>query len=126
MAGGLSTTEVMAESIRFEHIFFLEFKRESVSVMRDFLLNSQRSVSVMEISSSGSAVLYLQLEIHSSQKKCLSVINLDITVLGRKATRAMRAMRGNALETEPFQPYFGCTETFSKYYQLSISKQKEL
>ena len=26
----------------------------------------------------------------------------------------MRAMRGNALETVPIQPYFGCTESFLK------------
>ena len=29
-----------------------------------------------------------------------------------KGPRAMRAMRGNTLETVPFQPYFGCTESF--------------
>ena len=33
-------------------------------------------------------------------------------VLWKKATRAIRAMRGKALETVPFQPYFGCTESF--------------
>ena len=31
-----------------------------------------------------------------------------------KAPRAMRAMRGNTLETVPFQPYFACTESFLK------------
>ena len=40
-------------------------------------------------------------------------------VLWKKAPRAMRAMRGNTLETVPFQPYlfqpyFGCTESFLK------------
>ena len=34
----------------------------------------------MEINSSGSAILYLQLEINSLQKKSLSVINLDTTI----------------------------------------------
>ena len=33
---------------------------------------------------------------------------------GKKAPRAMRAMRGKALETVPFQPYFGCTKSFLK------------
>ena len=33
---------------------------------------------------------------------------------GKKAPRAMRAMRGKTLETVPFQPYFGCTESFLK------------
>ena len=42
--------------------------------------------------------------------------------LWRKATRAMRAMRGNALYTVPFQPYLGYTESFlkvlsDKYFQ---------
>ena len=31
----------------------------------------------METNSSGSAILYLELEIYPPQKKCLSVINLD-------------------------------------------------
>ena len=35
----------------------------------------------MEINSSGSAILYLHLEINFPQKKYLSVINLDTTVL---------------------------------------------
>ena len=34
----------------------------------------------MAINASGSAILYLQSEIHSPQKKCLSVINLDTTI----------------------------------------------
>ena len=33
-------------------------------------------------------------------------------VLWKKTPRAMRAMRGNDLETIPFQPYVGCTESF--------------
>ena len=49
--------------------------------MKDFLLNSHRSVSVMAINSSGSAILYLSLEINFPQKKSLSVINLDTTVI---------------------------------------------
>ena len=57
--------EMMTELIRFEPKICicngnsLEFKRESVSVMRDFLLDSQRTVAVMEINSSGSVILYL-------------------------------------------------------------------
>ena len=39
----------------------------------------------MEVSSSGSAILYLNLEISSPQNKCLSVINLDTTLLRRFA-----------------------------------------
>ena len=35
-------------------------------------------------------------------------------VLWKKATRAMRAMRGNTLETVPSQPCFGCAESFLK------------
>ena len=38
----------------------------------------------------------------------------DPGVLWKKAPRAMRAMRGKALETVPFQPYFGCTKSFLK------------
>ena len=38
----------------------------------------------------------------------------DPGVLWKKAPRAMRAMRGKTLETVPFQPYFGCTESFLK------------
>ena len=34
----------------------------------------------MEINSSGSAILYLQLDMNSSQRKCLSAISLDTTV----------------------------------------------
>ena len=36
----------------------------------------------------------------------------DPGVLWKKAPRAMRAMRVRALETVPFQPYFGCTKSF--------------
>ena len=36
----------------------------------------------------------------------------DPGVLWKKAPRAMRAMREKTLETVPFQPYFGCTESF--------------
>ena len=39
----------------------LEFKGESVSVIRDSLPTFHRSFSVMDINSSGSAILYLQL-----------------------------------------------------------------
>ena len=47
-------------------------------------------------------------------------------MLWRKAIRAMRAMRGNALETAPFQPYSGWTESFLKvlsnqYFQTTRS-----
>ena len=38
----------------------------------------------------------------------------DPGVLWKKAPRAMIAMRGKALETVPFQPYFGCTKSFLK------------
>ena len=38
----------------------------------------------------------------------------DPGVLWKKAPKAMRAMRGKTLETVPFQPYFGCTESFLK------------
>ena len=51
----------------------LEFKRESVSVMRDFLLKSHRSVSAMKINSSDSAILYLYLEKSPPEK--VSVCN---------------------------------------------------
>ena len=57
--------------------------------MRDFLLNYHRSVSVMAINSSGGAILYLQLEINSPQKKCLSVINLDTRVAEGSCELAM-------------------------------------
>ena len=45
-------------------------------------------------------------------------------VVWKKATRAMRAMRGNVLETLPFQLYFGCTGSFLKvlsneYFQVT-------
>ena len=33
-------------------------------------------------------------------------------VLRKKAPRAMRALRGKTLGTVPFQPYFGCEESF--------------
>ena len=36
----------------------------------------------------------------------------DPGVLWKNAPKAMRAMRGKTLETVPFQPYFGCTESF--------------
>ena len=36
------------------------------------------------------------------------------STVNRKAPRATRAVRGNTLETVPFQPYFGCTESFLK------------
>ena len=56
--------EMTTELIRFEPEICicngngneLQFKRESVTVMRDFLL---KSVSVIENNSSGSAILYL-------------------------------------------------------------------
>ena len=35
-------------------------------------------------------------------------------VLRKRAPRAMGAMRGKTLEAVPFQPYFGCTESFLK------------
>ena len=38
----------------------------------------------------------------------------DPGVLWKNAPRATRAMRGKTLETVPFQPYFGCTESFLK------------
>ena len=41
---------------------------------------------VMEINCSGNAILYLQLEINSPEKKCLSVTNLDATVSNRPKT----------------------------------------
>ena len=44
----------------------------------------------------------------------LGVSGADPGVLWKKAPRAMRAMRGKALETVPFQPYFGCTQSFLK------------
>ena len=44
----------------------------------------------------------------------LHVLVLCRGVLWKKAPRAMRAMRGKILETAPFQPYFGCTESFLK------------
>ena len=52
-------------------------------------------------------------------------------VLWKKAPRAMRAMRGNALETMPFQPYFGCTESFlkvlsNKYFQATRAMRAKL
>ena len=51
----------------------------------------------------------------------------DPGVLWKKAPRAMRAMRGKALETVPFQPYFGCRKSFSsKYCQTRTAKQREL
>ena len=36
----------------------------------------------------------------------------DPGVLWKKALRAMRAVRGNALETLPFQPYLGAQKKF--------------
>ena len=61
--------EMITELIRFEPEICicnghkLEFKRESVSVMRDFLLAfPEISLSVMEMNSSGSPNLYLSLE----------------------------------------------------------------
>ena len=57
----------------------LGFKRESVPVMRDFLLTFPQ-ISVMEINSSGSTILYLQLAMNFLQRNCLSVINVDTTV----------------------------------------------
>ena len=56
---------MITELIRFEAEVFicngneLEFKGESVSVMRDFCWYCHRSVSVMDIDSSGSTILYL-------------------------------------------------------------------
>ena len=51
----------------------------------------------------------------------------DPEVLWKKAPRAMRAMRGKALETVPFQPYFGFAQkASSKYCQTSTAKQREL
>ena len=47
--------------------------------MRTFCRHFHRSVSVMEINSSGSTILYLQSEIHFPQEKSLSVIDLDTT-----------------------------------------------
>ena len=44
----------------------------------------------------------------------LNLFWADPGVLWKKAPRAMRAMRGKTLETVPFQPYFGCTESFLK------------
>ena len=47
----------------------------------------------MEIHSSGSAILYLQSEMTSPQKKCLSVITLDTTVcLGDRRNTVSRVL----------------------------------
>ena len=46
--------------------------------------------------------------------------------LRKMATRAMRAMRENALETIPLQPYLGAQKAQSKYCQISTSKQRQL
>ena len=56
------------------------------------------------------------------------VIGVPPGVLWKKATRAMRAMRGKAPQTVPFQLYFGCAESFlkSKECQASTSKKREL
>ena len=48
--------------------------------MRDFLLKFPQISLCNGNNSSGSAILYLQLEINSPQKKCLSVTKLDTTV----------------------------------------------
>ena len=45
-------------------------------------------------------------------------------VVWKKVTRAMRAMRGNAVETVPFQPSFGYTKSFlealsNQYFQAA-------
>ena len=45
----------------------------------------------------------------------------------KKAPTAVRAMRGNAFETVPFPPYFGCSqEASSKKCRVSASKQRDL
>ena len=49
----------------------------------------------MEMKSSGSALLYLQLEINSSQKKSLSVINLDTTVYQQEAAQGGGGHKGS-------------------------------
>ena len=58
----------------------MEFKRASVSVMRNCCRDSHRSVSVMKINSSDSTILYQYLPINCPQEESLSVIYLDTTV----------------------------------------------
>ena len=46
--------------------------------------------------------------------KFATLLGCPPRVLWEKAPREMRAMRGNALETVPFQPCLGCTESSIK------------
>ena len=50
----------------------------------------------------------------------------DLGVLWKKAPRAMRAMRGKALEPYHFNRTLGAQKASSKYCQTSTAKQREL
>ena len=45
---------------------------------------------------------------------------------GPQRNETYQPIRGNRLETVPFQPYFGCTETSSKYCQANTSEPRDL
>ena len=85
-----------------------KLKKESVSVMRDFQL---KFPSVMEINSSGSSILYLYLDINSPQKKSLSVIILDTTVLYEARENAKSQI---APVLSPTWAYSGCSRECSR------------
>ena len=71
----------------------------------------------MEVALSECGLHVVHSGVHSSGCSYLfgrHCLRADPGILWKKATRAMRAMRGNTLETVPFQPYFGCTESFLK------------
>ena len=102
--------------------------------MRDFCWDSQRSVSVMEINSSGSAILYLQLEINPLQKKCLSAINLDTMVPQRTFVTELwgefsgticlptLVLLGSALEL--FRKFFGAVRAIFWLWGSCLAPEK--